>query len=98
MPRSLPILARLFNVSGRIRFADHAIRETAGNVPAAFRSACQDIARLHRVKKGRVDIIGRGRRQHLHFSRDLPASACQAIANCWTPPPGPERGGARKSR
>jgi hypothetical protein len=93
----IPILARLRNITGRIRFAEYGIRDTAGTLPASFVSACHDIARLQRLKSGRVDIIGKGREQHLRFSRDLPLPARQAISNCWTPPSSPGGGGARKS-
>lgn len=95
--RRLGLLARLKGVQGRVAFGDAAVTEVAGAVPASFSSACGDIARLHRIPRGRVEIVGRGRHARLRFSRHLPASARQAIANVWTPPSGPGRGGSRAS-
>jgi len=93
--RSPGLIARLRGVTGMIRFSRGEVAETRGWVPATLLSGCRDIARLHRVPAGRVEVMGRGRRQYLNFSRDLPEGTRQAIANCWTPPPGDGGGGAR---
>ncbi|MEA5444591.1 DUF3634 family protein [Gammaproteobacteria bacterium AB-CW1] len=95
MSARLSIWARLAGVRGRIRFRDGSISEARGQLSPGFLAACRDIARLHRVSVGRVDVMGQGRRQHLRFSRDLPAGARQAISNVWTPPPSGGGGGMR---
>lgn len=85
-------------VRGRIRFRDCAVAEVAGWVPADFLDGCRDVARLHRIRRGTVRIVGRGRDSHLRFSKDFPDQGRQAIANIWTPPSGDGGGGARAVR
>ncbi|MCP1727059.1 hypothetical protein J2T60_001024 [Natronospira proteinivora] len=95
--RAPSLIARLRGVVGMIRFSGGQVVETRGWVPAALLAGCRDIARLHRVQSGRVEVMGRGRRQYLNFSRDLPEGTRQAISNCWTPPPGDGGGGGARA-
>lgn len=90
-------LDRLRGVRVRIRFADARVNGVSGSPPAGFLSACRDIARLHRIPRGAVLVVGRGRRSELRFSRGIPSSARQAIRNVWTPPPSGGGGGMRAS-
>lgn len=90
-------LDRLRGVQARIRFADARVAAVNGRPSAAFLSACRDIARLHRIPRGAVLVVGRGKHSRLRFSRGIPASARQAISNVWTPPPGGGGGGMRAS-
>lgn len=94
-PKRLGLIDWLAAVRGRVRFRDGAISEVTGWVPAGFLNGCRDVARLHRIRRGTVRIVGRGRDSHLRFSRDFPDSARQAIANIWTPPSGDGGGGTR---
>ncbi|WP_435103309.1 DUF3634 family protein [Arhodomonas sp. AD133] len=66
-----------------------------GRPPPGFLDGCRDIARLHKVNRGRVRCVRTGRGQALRFSRDLPERARQPIRNIWEPPPGGGPGGAR---
>lgn len=93
--RRLGLIDWLAAVRGRIRFRDGGVAEVAGWVPADFLDGCRDVARLQKLKRGTVRIVGRGRDSHLRFSRDFPDGARQAIANIWTPPSGDGGGGAR---
>lgn len=90
-------LDRLRGVRVRIRFADARVDAVRGRPSAGFLSACRDIARLHRIPRGTVLVVGQGRRSELRFSRGIPPSARQAIRNVWTPPPSGGGGGMRAS-
>ena len=95
--KKLSLLARLRGVQGFARFGDSDVAESRGMLPGSFLVACRDVARLQRLDTGWVELVGKGKRQHLRFSRKLSATARQAISNCWTPPSTPGGGGARKS-
>ncbi len=95
--KRLSLLARLRGVQGLVGFGDRSVTETRGTLPGGFLAACRDIARLQGLEDGWVELVGKGKHQHLRFSRTLPPSARQAISNCWTPPSTPGGGGARKS-
>ncbi|KAB7627800.1 DUF3634 family protein [Alkalilimnicola sp. S0819] len=74
-------------------------RVRRGRPPPGFVSACDDIARLHRIAAGAVECVGSGRHARLKFSGNFPDRGRQAIRNVWTPPttPGP-KGGRRAVR
>lgn len=85
---------RLLGVQGRIVFADGRVVSVEGAVPATLVNGCRDIASLHRVAGGSVELVGQGKRARLRFSSQIPESTQQAILNVWTPPSG-GGGGAR---
>lgn len=80
-----------------IDFDAGGARLAQGRPPPGFLGACEDIARLHGIARGRVECRGQGKHARLHFSKDFPERGRQAIRNAWTPPVGPSSGGGRRA-
>ncbi len=81
-----------------IELVDGRTRIRSGHPPDDFPTACEDVARRHRVTRGRITGMRDGSSVRLTFSRDIPESSHQAFRNVWTPPPprgGPPGGGMR---
>lgn len=64
-----------------------------GTPPPGFVPACTDVARMHRVDRGRITGVRTGAGIELRFSSEIPAHAHQAFRNVWTPPPSGGTGG-----
>jgi hypothetical protein len=75
-----------------------SVRVVKGNPPPGFRDACEDVARLNRLEKGRICAVRRAGQERLRFSDDIPERARQGFRNVWTPPPSPGGGGIRARR
>ena len=87
-------LRRVFIVD--IRAGQAGIR--AGKPPGDFLDGCEDVARRHRIDRGRITGVRDGSGIQLRFSREIPERSHQAFRNVWTPPPprgGPPGGGMR---
>jgi len=78
-----------------IELDDGSARCVSGTPPAGFVSACEDVARLYRVDRGRIRGVRTGAGLQLRFSRDIPERVRQPFRNVWTPPPGGGPGGHR---
>jgi hypothetical protein len=74
------------------------VRVLKGTPPPGFRDACEDVARLNRLDKGRIRGVRRAGQESLRFSDDIPEPARQGFRNVWTPPPSPGGGGTRARR
>ncbi len=81
-----------------IELAEGRARVRRGSPPEGFPGACEDVARRHDIRSGRIMGVRDGSSIRLAFSRDIPARSHQAFRNVWTPPPprgGPSGGGMR---
>ncbi|MGD2082158.1 MAG: DUF3634 family protein [Chromatiales bacterium] len=71
------------------------VRVVKGTPPSGYRDACEDVARLNRLDRGRIRAVRQSGQARLLFSDDIPEPARQAFRNVWTPPPASGGGGAR---
>ncbi len=80
-----------------LELADGRALVRRGRVPLGFPGACEDVARLHRVRQGRITGVRGAGGVRLAFSREIPERTRQAFRNVWTPPPGGGDGGGRRA-
>lgn len=77
----------------RIRFvvelSEGRVHARSGRPPPDFLSGCEDVARRHGIKSGRIIGVRDGGSVRLQFSRAIPQRSHQAFRNVWTPPPPP---------
>ncbi|MDN5849648.1 MAG: DUF3634 family protein [Nitrococcus sp.] len=92
-----PMLDRFRSVY-RLEILDGVVYLKHGNPPHGFVAAVSDVARLHGIKRGQIECLGRGRSARLRFSKDFPERGRQAIRNVWTPPTTPPPSGGRRVR
>ncbi|WP_043740726.1 DUF3634 family protein [Thioalkalivibrio nitratireducens] len=89
----------VFLMHVRVRFVidlnDGRARVLRGDPPSAFVRGCSDVARLYRVRRGRIVGVRTAGGIELRFSRDLPERAHQPLRNVWVPPGSGGPGGGR---
>ncbi|MFO8154279.1 DUF3634 family protein [Thioalkalivibrio sp.] len=66
-----------------------------GDPPAAFVRGCSEVARMYRVRSGRIFGIRSGNGIELRFSKEIPPRAHQPLRNIWVPPTSGGPGGNR---
>lgn len=86
----------------RVRFIIELVgggaRVRRGDPPAAFVRGCNEVARLYRLRAGRVFGVRTARGIELQFSKDIPERARQPLRNVWVPPNSGGPGGNRAAR
>jgi len=87
-----------FRLAYRLELSEGRVRVAIGRAPPSFVAAVADVARLHRIRAGRIDCVGEGKRARLRFSHGFPERGRQAIRNVWTPPSAPGPGGGRRAQ
>lgn len=96
---ALILLLVVFLRHVRVRFIidldDRAARVRRGDPPAAFVRGCGDVARLYRLRSGRILGVRTANGIELRFSKDIPARAHQPLRNIWVPPSSGGPGGNR---
>lgn len=80
-----------------VELRDGAARVRRGKPPSGFARGCEDVARRHGLKRGRISAVRTDQGVRLRFSRHLPANTHQAFRNVWTPPPGGGGGGGMRA-
>ncbi len=85
----------MFRSTFVIEIVDGTAELRRGTPPGGFVTACNDVARLYEVRRGRIECVGSGVRARLRFSRDIPERARQPFRNVWTPPQPRGPGGSR---
>lgn len=68
-----------------------------GDPPSSFVRACADVARLYRLRQGRITGIRTGDGIELRFSDDIPDRVRQPFRNVWNPPPSDGPGGGHRA-
>lgn len=87
-----------FRLTYRIEIRDGWPVTIQGRAPQRFVAAIADIARMHDIRRGRIECKGQGRHARLRFSQDFPERGRQAIRNAWTPPTAPGPGGGNRAQ
>jgi hypothetical protein len=85
----------------RVRFIidleGSAARVSRGDPPSAFVRACGDVARFHRISRGRILGVRTGNGIELQFSSDIPGRTQQSFRNVWIPPDSGGPGGGNRA-
>ncbi len=98
---AMALLLVFFLRQTRVRFVVELREGTPevrrGDPPSSFVRACADVARLYRLRQGRITGVRTGDGIELRFSDDIPSRAHQPFRNVWTPPPSDGPGGGRRA-
>ena len=96
---AMAALLVLFLRQTRVRFIIDLDGGTAsvrrGDPPKAFVRGCTDVARMYRLRSGRIFGMRSGNGIELRFSKEIPARAHQPLRNIWVPPTSGGPGGNR---